>query len=200
MSPTWFLRRRRRRRGLGAGHTLMDRRRCAGFCTAGLLPVRRWGWRLESTLKWQTAAGPRSFQLNTNIGRYNYITLHTFNGPFSGPFVCTYGLGSLSNGRTTNPWYDKIPYMIWLPRWASTRKVKPVWTLLKQETMSDSGIRWAICKCAPCSRQITMPAPTHSVFLLAGYQILPPNQQLQCTEGKMIHNASLIYLFTISVF
>ena len=44
-------------------------------------------------------------------------------------------------------------------------------------------------------------ASTHPLsFLLAGYQILPPNQQLQCTEGKMIHNASLIYLFTISVF
>jgi len=27
-----------------------------------------------------------------------------------------------------------------------------------------SGISWAICKYAPCSRQITMPAPHHSVF------------------------------------
>ena len=50
------------------------------------------------------------------------------------------------------------------PRWASTRKVKPVWILLKQETESGSGISWAICKSAPCSRQITMPAPHHSVF------------------------------------
>ena len=30
--------------------------------------------------------------------------------------------------------------------------------------MSGSGISWAICKSAPCSRQITMPAPHHSVF------------------------------------
>ena len=30
--------------------------------------------------------------------------------------------------------------------------------------MSDSGISWAICKSAPRSRQITMPAPHHSVF------------------------------------
>ena len=30
--------------------------------------------------------------------------------------------------------------------------------------MSGSGIRWAICKSAPCSIQITMPAPHHSVF------------------------------------
>ena len=31
--------------------------------------------------------------------------------------------------------------------------------------MSGSGISWAICKSAPCSRQITTPAPHHSVFL-----------------------------------
>ena len=48
-----------------------------------------------------------------------------------------------------------------LPGWASTRKVKPIWILLKQETVSGSGISWAVCKPAPCSRQITMPAPHH---------------------------------------
>ena len=31
-----------------------------------------------------------------------------------------------------------------LPRWASTRKVKPIWILLKQETVGGSGISWAI--------------------------------------------------------
>ena len=51
-----------------------------------------------------------------------------------------------------------------LPGWAGTRKVKPIWILLEQETVSGSGIRWAICKSAPRSRQITMPAPHHSVF------------------------------------
>ena len=51
-----------------------------------------------------------------------------------------------------------------LPRWAGTRKVKPIWILLKQETVSGSGISWAICKSSPCSRQITMPAAHHSVF------------------------------------
>ena len=51
-----------------------------------------------------------------------------------------------------------------LPRWAGTRKVKPIWILLKQETVSGSGISWAICKSAPRSRQITMPAPHLSVF------------------------------------
>ena len=50
-----------------------------------------------------------------------------------------------------------------LPRWVGTRK-KPIWILLKQETVSGSGISWAICKSAPRSRQITTPAPHHSVF------------------------------------
>ena len=31
-----------------------------------------------------------------------------------------------------------------LPRWAGTRKVKPIWILLTQETVSGSGISWAI--------------------------------------------------------
>ena len=51
-----------------------------------------------------------------------------------------------------------------LHRWAGTRKVKPIWILLKQETVSGSGISWAICKSASCSRQTTTPAPHHSVF------------------------------------
>ena len=60
---------------------------------------------------------------------------HPFNGPFPG-----------------------------LPRWAGTRKVKPIWILMKQEAVSGSGISWAICKSAPRSRQITTPAAHHSVF------------------------------------
>ena len=60
---------------------------------------------------------------------------HPFNGPFPG-----------------------------LPRWAGTRKAKPIWILLKQQTVSGSGISWNICKSAPRSRQITTPTPHHSVF------------------------------------
>jgi len=64
-----------------------------------------------------------------------------------------------------------------LPGWAGTRKAKPIWILLKQETVSGSDISWAICKSAPCSRQITTPAPTLNFFL-------QPNQQRQSTEGQ----------------
>jgi len=51
-----------------------------------------------------------------------------------------------------------------LPGWAGTRKVNPIWILLNQDTVSGSGISWAICKSASRSRQITIPAPHHSVF------------------------------------
>ena len=56
-----------------------------------------------------------------------------------------------------------------LPEWASSRKVKPIWILLKQETVSGSGIRWVICKSAPRSSQISTPAPHRSLFLQARY-------------------------------
>ena len=51
-----------------------------------------------------------------------------------------------------------------LPGWAGTRKVKPMWILLKQVTVSGSGISCAVCKSAPHSRQTTTPAPHHTVF------------------------------------
>ena len=45
------------------------------------------------------------------------------------------------------------------------QKVKPIRISLKQETVSGSGISWAIrFKSAPHSRQTTMPAPHHSGF------------------------------------
>ena len=49
--------------------------------------------------------------------------------------------------------------------WVSQyQKGKTNLDLLKQEIMCGSGISWAICKSAPCSRQMTMPAPHYSVF------------------------------------
>ena len=60
---------------------------------------------------------------------------HTFNGPLS---------------RTT--------------RVSRYKKGKPMWILLKQETVSGSGISCAVCKSAPHSRQTTTPAPHHTVF------------------------------------
>ena len=73
-----------------------------------------------------------------------------------------------------------------LPGWAGTRKVKPIWILLKQETVSGSGISWTICKSASHSRQITTPAPHRSVFFMGRMPFLPPNQQHLSTEGTVI--------------
>ena len=78
----------------------------------------------------------------------SYIRTHTHTHPFNGPF----------SGTTQ-----------------VSRKVKPIWILLKQETVSGIGISWAICKSASRSRQITMPVPHHSVFL-QGPDALPVAQ------------------------
>ena len=83
--------------------------------------------------------------------------------------------------QTTHPFNGPCPG---LPGSAGTRKVQPIWILLKQETVSGSGISWAICKSAPRSRQITTPAPHHSVFT-DRMPFPPPNQQRQSTEGTI---------------
>ena len=66
-----------------------------------------------------------------------HSTQHRHKHPFNGPF----------SGTTRVNRYQKG---------------KPIWILLKQQTVS--GISWDICKSATRSRQITMPAPHHSVF------------------------------------
>ena len=71
-----------------------------------------------------------------------------------------------------------------LPGWAGTRKVKPIWILLKQEIVSGSGISWAICKSAPRSRQTTMPAPHHSVFLQARCPSCHPTNSVTALKAK----------------
>ena len=89
--------------------------------------------------------------LSTVLLSMSLCPTHTHTHPFNGPL----------SGTTQVRWYQ-------------SRKVKPVWILLKQETASGSGISWAICKSAHRSRQITMPAPHHSVFYRPG--ALPATQ------------------------
>ena len=87
-----------------------------------------------------------------------YVIFH-FNSWLSFQWLC-----SLLWGYHTHTHTRLTALSPGLPVWAGTRKVKPIWILLKQEIVSGSGISWAICKSAPCSRQITTPAPHHSVF------------------------------------
>jgi len=63
------------------------------------------------------------------------------------------------------------------------QKGKTSLDLLEQETVSGSGISWAIRKSAPRLRQITMPAPHHSVFT-GWMSFLLSIHQRQSTEGK----------------
>ena len=85
-----------------------------------------------------------------------YTHTHTFNGPFLG-----------------------------LRRWAGTRKVKPIWILLEQQTVSGSGICWTICKSAPRSRQITTPAPHHSSFLQARCPSCCPTNSVKALKARI---------------
>ena len=69
--------------------------------------------------------------------------------------------GSRLTQTHTHPFNDPLSGTTRVSRY---QKGKPISILLNQETVSGSGISWAICKSAPRSRQITMPAPHHSVF------------------------------------
>ena len=64
---------------------------------------------------------------------------HTHTQPFNGPLSRTTRVSQYQKGKTNLDF-------------------------TKQETVSGSGITWAVCKSAPCSRQITMPAPHHSFY------------------------------------
>ena len=83
-----------------------------------------------------------------------------------------------------------------LPRWAGTRKLKPIWILLKQETVGGSGISWAICKSAPRSRKKTAPDrqpcqhPT-TQFLQAGCPSCRPTNSVKAL--KAINRINYIY-------
>ena len=77
-----------------------------------------------------------------------------------------------------------------LPGWAGTRKVKPIWILLKQES------EWQWHQSAPCSRQITMPAPHRSFFYRPdALSAAQPTVSKHCRHG-MSQNISE-YFFNI---
>ena len=91
-----------------------------------------------------------------------------------------------------NPFNGPFPG---LPRCAGTRKIKPLSILLKQETVSGSGISWAICKSAPRSSQITTPAPHQSVFLQAGcLSCRPTDSVIALKQVANVHMSQLMPL------
>ena len=110
---------------------------------------------------WHSAGSPGWLFPNTRTHARTHAHTHTNTQPFNGPF----------SGTTQVSRYQKG---------------KPIWILLKQETVSGSGIRWAICKSAPRSRQITTPAPHHSVFLQAGCPSCRPTNSVKALKAQVV--------------
>jgi len=79
-----------------------------------------------------------------------------------------------------------------LPGWVGTRKVKPIWILLKQETVSGSGISWTICKSAPHSttpdRQPCQQPTTQ--FLQAGCPSCCPTNSVKALKAT-VHQCNM---------
>jgi len=103
---------------------------------------------------------------STCISRHHHLRIGGFRWS---KFYCPHALASsaftLGRRRSSSQqcysaiYTVSVPYMtvhafntrltalcLGLPRSAGTRKVKPIWILLRQETVSGSGISWAICK------------------------------------------------------
>jgi len=100
---------------------------------------------------------PLRIALLSILGTHTRTHTHPFNGPFSG----TTRLGRYQKGQTS----------------------------LDFNEARDSEWQWhqmAIYKSAPRSRQITTPAPHHSVFYIGRMPFLPPNQQRQSSEGTNV--------------
>ena len=74
--------------------------------------------------------------------------------------------------------------------------LSPAALLLKQETVSGSGISRAVCKSAPRSRQITTPAPHYSVFLQAGCPSCRPTKHEE--QNKRLNTQSMLSNILVS--
>ena len=114
----------------------------------------------SEAIGWSDGTNSRFMQLKFSVNELcslqednnrTYTYIHPFNGPLSG---------------TTQV--------------SRYQKVKPIWILLKQETVSSSGISWAIMS---CSRQTTTPAPHHSVFLQAGCPSCRPTNSIKALKA-----------------
>jgi len=78
-----------------------------------------------------------------------------------------------------------------LPGSAGTRKVKPIWILLKQETVASAG-PYASLHLTP--DRYPCQYPTTQFFTGRILPFLPPNQQRQSTEGRLYQLCSWILI------
>jgi len=96
----------------------------------------------------------------------------------------------------TQPFYVPLGFCPGLPRWAGTRKVKPVW-IYWSKRVSGSGISWAICKSVPWPRHMTTPASHH--FFTGQMPFLLPNQQRQSTGWHISEKFIKVWKAVLSV-
>ena len=94
---------------------------------------------------WNISKGPQSNSTENNWWTLLHcfcqvVPKHTHTQPFNGPLFGTTQVSRYQKGKTNLDFAEA------------------------RGTVSGSGIRWAICKSAPRSIQITMPVPHHSVF------------------------------------
>ena len=80
------------------------------------------------------------------VTEINSVDLTNAGGTYLGlNTVCYTTLHARTHARTHTHTYTHTHLMApfpGLPGWVSTRKIKPIWILLKQETVSGSGISW----------------------------------------------------------
>ena len=68
--------------------------------------------------------------------------------------IVTFTSGRTKDRQDSWPLHlEQVRAFLLTMRKAGTRKVKPIWILLEQETVSGSGISWAICKSTHRSRK-----------------------------------------------
>jgi len=83
-----------------------------------------------------------------------------------------------------------------LPEWTGTRQVKPIWILLKQETVIGGGISWAIC--------ISLQADNHAItpllsFLQAGCPSCRPTNSVKALKAYATHQRLLLKIKTYNI-
>ena len=99
-----------------------------------------------------TLPGQRTSTVLFFVIQMNYVTLRTREYVIQ---YCRYvnNHEHLQLNQIQNTHTRLTALCLRLAGWAGNRKVKPLWILLKQETVSGSGISWVICKSAPCFSQ-----------------------------------------------
>jgi len=105
-----------------------------------------------------------------SVGRQLKVVAHRSVPPGMRRHVCS--------ATHTHPFNGPFSRTI---RWAGTRKVKPIWILLKQDTVSGSGISWAIMQVCT-SLQTDYHASTPPLnFLQAGCPSCRPTKSVNAS-------------------